>query len=301
MLSELVKTTTRDALRLDGALFTPSTATSLELDACLLLHGVGGNFYGGNLFEFLTPKLLELGIAILRVNTRGHDAFSWATTQAGPSRQGSAYEIVDHCRNDVAAWVDFLVARGFQRVGLFGHSLGAVKAIYSQAYDPHAAVKCILAASPPRLSYSAFQNGPDSSVFFEAITTAQQHVQAGRAETLFQTKFPVPLLVAAAAYLDKYGSDERYNVLRFVDRLTCPLLVTYGQRELESGNIAFAGMHEAIRSAGPASQTVPRSQTVSPSQTVDVFTIANADHFYSGVYDALGEQLVDWLQKRFDT
>ena len=287
MLAELVKTTTRDDLRLDGALLTPFCSPMLGLDACVLLHGVGGNFYGGNLFGSLAPKLLELGIATLRVNTRGHDAVSWATTSAGPSRQGSAYEIVDQCRHDVTAWVDLLVARGLGRVALLGHSLGAIKVIYAQAHDPHDAVKCVLAASPPRLSYTAFQNSPKSSIFYEAIRTAEQHLVAGRAGALFQAQFPVPLLVAAEAYLDKYGSAERYNFLRFLDRLRCPLLVTYGQRELEGSNIAFAGMDAAIAAAVPA------------SQTVEVMTIAGADHFYSGVYNELGDRLVGWLTQQF--
>ena len=287
MLSELVRTTTQDNLRLDGALFRPSVSPRLDLDACVLLHGVGSNFYGGNLFGWLTPEMLNLGIAVLRINTRGHDAVSWATTSTGASRQGSAYEIVDQCRHDVTAWVNLLVERGCRRIGLLGHSLGAIKAIYAQAHDPHEAVACVMAASPPRLSYTAFRNAPESSVFFEAVKTAEAHLAAGRAEALFQAQFPVPLLVAAESYLDKYGPEERYNILRFLDRLSCPLLVTYGERELESGNVAFAGMDQAIIAA------------TASSQTVDIVTIAGADHFYTGVYDELGKDLVGWLTSQF--
>ena len=61
---ELVRTVTRDGLRLDGAL-TPtrsvgevnSPATST---AAILLHGVAGNFYTSSMFEPLVPKLQDL-------------------------------------------------------------------------------------------------------------------------------------------------------------------------------------------------------------------------------------------------
>ena len=284
MLAELVKTTTRDGLRLDGALFTPTVATEFGLDALVLLHGVGGNFYGGSLFDLLAPPLFELGISVLRVNTRGHDAISWAHSSDGQaSKQGAAYELVDDCRHDIAAWVDFLVERGMARIGLLGHSLGAVKAIYAQSKQPHRAAHCVIAVSPPRLSHSAFQHGPRSSIFFQDLTTAQQHVEADQPETLLQANFPLPFLVSASSYVDKYGPGERYNILPLLSSLDCPLLVTYGECELEAGSMAFAGMHEAVASAG---------------KDVTVATIENADHFYRDACDALAAELTGWLRQR---
>lgn len=284
MHAELVRTTTGDELRLDGALFSPRSAAACRLDALVMLHGVGGNFYGGTLFEDLAFRLLDLGVTVLRVNTRGHDAVSWASTPAGPSRQGAAYEVVDHCRHDIRAWIDLLEQRGHHRVGLLGHSLGAVKAIYAQANDPHPAVRCVVALSPPRLSHAAFQNAPQSSTFFEAFSQARQLIQAGQPEGLFQARFPVPQIVSAASYLDKYGPEERYNVLRFLDRVRCPLLVVYGQTELKRGGIALAGMDETVKAAA------------GQAQELQTEAIAGADHFYTGVYESLGDSVTTWLR-----
>src|SRR5262245_14356362 len=110
---ELVRTVTSDGLRLDGAL-TPirSVGEGPGSTAALLLHGVAGNFYTSSMFEPLIPKLQDIGLAVLSVNTRGHDSVFGASLGNVRRRLGAAYETVDDCRHDVAAWIDFLKTRG---------------------------------------------------------------------------------------------------------------------------------------------------------------------------------------------
>ena len=67
MNCELVRTTTRDGLRLDGAYVSPTPATggTGPVDAVLVLHGLGGNFYGSPLLERLARWLSDAGVAVL--------------------------------------------------------------------------------------------------------------------------------------------------------------------------------------------------------------------------------------------
>lgn len=286
MLVELVRTTTPDGLRLDGALVVPSGSQPpvVAVDAFLFLHGVGGTFYGGSLFQALQSSFLDLGSAVLRVNTRGHGSVTMIATTSGAGRYGAALEVVDECRHDVRAWVDWLVERGYGRIGLVGHSLGAIKSVYATALEPHPNVACVLAASPPRLSYAAFQHGPGAAEHFASLAAARQHLADGQPDALFTASFPFPMLISAATYLDKYGPEERYHFLPYVDRLTAPTLFTYGQVELETGGVAFAGLPEAIRAAA------------SGVTAVRVATVAGADHFYTGKYDELAAVMVDWVR-----
>src|SRR5690242_5053299 len=109
MLVDLVQTTTRDGVRLDGAYQAPGRpgAAALDVDAFVLVHGTGGNFYSSSLFDVLAELLLSLGAGVLRANTRGHDLMSNAATARGGRRLGAAYEVVDDCRHDLAAWLDW--------------------------------------------------------------------------------------------------------------------------------------------------------------------------------------------------
>jgi pimeloyl-ACP methyl ester carboxylesterase len=285
---ELVRTVTRDGLRLDGALSSGGTASERSASslptAAILLHGVAGNFYTSSTFEPLVPKLHELGIAALSVNTRGHDSVFGASLGNVRRRLGAAYEIVDDCRHDLAAWVEFLKCRGCGQIILIGHSLGAIKAVYSQAYEKFVEVAAVVAVSPPRLSYSAFMNAPESSFFGESMHNAEDMVTAGQGDELFTSKFPFPLLITASGYIDKYGPAERYNILEFAAAVPCPALFIYGSKELASGGIPFAGLPEALMSLPNAGG---RSTAV----------IDGADHFYSGLSEALGLKIADWLAK----
>src|SRR6185436_4552568 len=208
-------------------------------DAAICLHGVGASFYTSSTLEAVAPALRKLGISVLLANTRGHDSLFTASVSMGRKRQGAAVEIVDECRFDVAGWCKFLLERGLSRILLIGHSLGAIKAIYSQAHEPQSQVVGVIAASPPRLSCQAFKNSLESAPFFESLLTAEQLIKAGRGDELFLAKFPFPLLISGASYIDKYGPAERYNILSFAHQLKVPALFTYGSKELESGGIAF--------------------------------------------------------------
>ncbi len=286
---ELVRTVTRDGLRLDGALAAAAksqyaSSSSQTATAAILLHGVASNFYTSSTFEPLIPKLQALGLDVFAVNTRGHDSIFGTSLGTVRRRFGAAYENVDDCRQDIAAWINLLKSRGQQRIALVGHSLGAVKAVYFQAHEKSADVAAVVGVSPPRLSYSAFMNAPESAQFWESMHTAQEMAKAGQGEELFTSKFPFPMLMTAAAYIDKYGPAERYNILKFAADLPCPALFAYGSKELTSGGIPFAGMPDALNS-------LPNGDW----RTVKV--IDGADHVYTGVAPALADAICAWLMR----
>jgi dienelactone hydrolase len=286
MIVDLVQVFTRDGVRLDGALRLPASngSSQLPVTACLLIHGTGGCFYSSALFDGLAERLIELGSAVLRVNTRGHDLMSTATTSQGGRRLGAAYELVDECRHDIDAWLGWLGQRGFAEICLVGHSLGAVKSVYVLAREPHPAVRALVALSPPRLSYSHFRNSASAAEFLATFAEAEQHVQAGRSSVLMEVKFPLPFVVTAGGYVEKYGLDERYDFLKFLPRVNCPTLVTFGSRELQD-NVAFCGVPELI------AQSVNRAG-------VALEVIPGADHFYTTARSEVVEQVERWLRTR---
>ena len=302
---ELVRTTTSDGLRLDGALWLPlplgegrgegSGSPPLPLSfsltlagerptAAILLHGVAGNFYTSSTFEPLILRLQALGMAVLAVNTRGHDSVFGSMAGNVRRRLGAAYETVDDCRLDIGAWLSFLAGRGHERVVLMGHSLGAIKAVYAMAHEKWPQVAAVVAASPPRLSYSAFMNSPESSTFRESMGTAESMAAEGRGDELFTGKFPFPLLITAAGYIDKYGPTERYNILHFAADIPCAALFTYGSKELAYGGIAFEGLPEALMG-------------LPGSERRQVAVIDGADHVYAGVAEQLAGSVAEWLQR----
>jgi alpha-beta hydrolase superfamily lysophospholipase len=285
-LVDLVQTTTRDGVRLDGMLQIPS-ATSVRpwpIDGVCCVHGTGGNFYGSTLFDDFANRCLERGVAVLRVNTRGHDGVSNAVTVRGGRRLGAAYEIVDDCRPDLTAWVQFLGERVGPRIGLVGHSLGAVKCLYALAHEPALTAPCVVGISPPRLSYSWFCESPEGPAFLETYRQADALMQASQPAVLLDVKLPLPFVITAAGYVEKYGPDERYNYLRFLAGVRCPVLITLGELEV-ADNMAFRGAKDALTALRPK------------APNLNTATIPGANHFYADARPALLTELDRWLSQ----
>lgn len=281
MLVDLVQVQTRDGVRLDGMLQVPEAAkSSLRAEAFCFIHGTGGNFYGSTLFDEIAGRLLSQGAAVLRVNTRGHDGISTAMLRQGGRRQGAAYEVVDDCRLDLAAWLDWLRER-FERIALIGHSSGAVKCLYSVAHEPSIQPACVIGLSPPRLSYSWFCSSPEAQDFLATYRKAEELVQGGQPAALMDVKLPLPFVITAAGFVEKYGPDERYNFLRFVKSVRCPTLVTFGSVEV-ANNMAFRQAPEELK------------EVAKNRSNLTTAVVADADHFYSGVREQLLGILQTW-------
>jgi pimeloyl-ACP methyl ester carboxylesterase len=281
MLVDLVRVRTADGVRLDGAQREPAEPLGRHpcLDAVICLPGVGGNFYGSTLMTAVTEPLLQEGLVVLHVNTRGHDGVSTAVTDRGGQLEGAAFEAVDDCQHDVYAWADFLAMQGFQRIALLGHSLGAIKAMYAQAHRPHESVARIVAVSPPRLSHQRFLQGAQATTFRQSLAMAQRLMDRDEPRTLFRSPFPFPLIISAATFMDKYGPEERYNFLRFAPGIDCPITFLYGGLELTQGSAAFEDLLSDIK------------RSPWPSHRPPVTVVDGADHFYSGLHDELAREV----------
>lgn len=289
MRAELVRTETSDGFRLDGAFLAPALERTEDLgvDAALLVHGTGANFYSSSLLRHLAMAFRDAGVAALVANTRGHDLIYTGATSAGPRLMGAAYETVSDCKHDLPAWLNYLRERGYLRLGLVGHSLGAIKSIFALTATPRDDVQRVVAVSPARLSHSHFLASEKADDFRAGLAEAQACLNRGAPDTLLQVKFPIPYLVTAAGYLDKYGPAEQYNVVNLLDRLQPPTLFTFGTRELAS-HPAFRGFPEAIEEQSRAKQLTHIATAV----------IADADHFYSGAQEAVWVRIRRWLREQ---
>jgi pimeloyl-ACP methyl ester carboxylesterase len=286
VFADLVRIQTRDGVRLEGMLQMPQGATSsLDVDVACFVHGTGGNFYSSTMFDALGEGLLSRGCAVLRVNTRGHDVISNAVTSKGGQRLGAAYEVMDDCRHDLTAWIDLLKQRFGTRIALVGHSSGAVKCIYALAHEIQLRADRLVAISPPRLSYSWFCGSAQAVEFLEFHRRAENEVAQGRATALLEVDFPLPFVITAAGYLEKYGPDERYDYLKLIGSVRCPILVTFGSIEVEK-NVAFAQSPEALE------------QLRQRHPHIESTTIQGADHFYTAVREDLVETVAHWLSKK---
>ena len=230
MLVELVSISNEEGLVLDGAYFAPApdAEPAQAVDALLLIHGSRGNFNDATTKE-MAEDLRNLGYACLALNTNAHDNI-WIS--AGDNGYyGNAYEILHRTCLDLRAGIDYLWDAGHRRIGLLGHSMGAVRVAYYAATQADERVATVIPVSPVRLSHRYYLLSQDAEEFLDIISRAQALEAAGKGDELLQVDFPIQQYFSATSYLDKHGPGERYNLVDLAANIKIPLLAISGSLE----------------------------------------------------------------------
>jgi pimeloyl-ACP methyl ester carboxylesterase len=281
---ELCRVTTADGLLLDGALRLPEQAAGdLPIDVCLLVHGTGSNFTAPGMLEQFAAQALRAGIPSLRVNTRGHDLMARIPNELGSVLGGAAYENIADCRHDLAAWIAFLADLGYTRIGLVGHSMGGVKAIYTLSRNPSDYVKCLVAASPPRFSHALFQRHKLAGQFREDYRRADALVERGEGESLLQVRQPLALVMPASGVVAKYGPHDEYDIVKLLPRVRVPTLLLIGSESAKTSP-AFDGLAEEL------------ARIAAEKPFLAVRSVEGADISYGAHPSAPFELMEEWLR-----
>ena len=288
MLVDLVNVTTKDGVRLDGTLRVPTAgvASNINADVIILHHGLGGNFYSPGMFDEYSVALLAEGSAVLQVNTRGHDPVSRdAVTRV---RYGGACERLEDSTHDCEAWVDFAESQGFRRIAIWGHSLGGLKAIYYLAHQDDPRVQYAVATSPPRFSYADYQASEGWENFRQEEDRAQKQIKGGQPSVLMEVAYPNTLLITAEGFIDKYGPEDKYNILKLLPLVKRPLLVTVGDREgvvIDNVNSLMGFKNLARQLEGLTGEL----------KNLTFSSIPGGDHFFTGVRKEGWQIVSDWM------
>ncbi len=279
MLVDLIRLTAADGMELDGAFFEPSPDAKPNgpIDAVLCIHGSGRAFYTPATAN-MANDLRSQGYAALTLNTRGHDTV-WVDRQTGVA-EGNAYEILDTGRQDLRAGIDYLSSRGYRRIGILGHSMGAVKVAYYAATEADARVVVVIPVSPVRLSCSYYLESEDAEEFRANLEMADRMEEEGRALDLFYVDFPIKEMFSAAAYLDKHGPLEKYNIVQHAPKIRVPMFVLSGSLETHTRLL------DVPQDMITAAVNSPRAEYL---------VLEGGNHSLTNMMPEAGAAVLDWL------
>ncbi len=274
VVTRLVQVQTEDGVRLDGALYTPD-APQQRTVGVVVLHGVGGRFYGE--FErFFAPALAAAGYPALAINMRSHDA-------------GYADSRFPDSRLDVRAALDYLAAQGVERVFLVGHSLGSITAAYYAAVadDPRVvAVGLYSAIDDLPLIQRDYQQGAADYDAWVARTRAL--VAQGEGDTMLLAPAGItgaPRPMTAATWLSWRGPDAETAPVRYAGQIRVPLLLAWGEDDWTDGPAGRRHFREDAAAIYAAAVAAPTR----------VMREMPGDHYYAGHEGELVAFTLDWL------
>lgn len=266
---------TSDGIAMQLGYFEPS-----RLDAPILLctHGVANSFTNTPLWE-VAERLQASGIGVCVLNNRGHD---WVSMNKVDRRwTGASYERIEDSALDFQAGLQWLRQRGHSSIVIAGHSLGGLKAAYTQSFFPDDAVVALAMFSSPRLPDDKVWDWPKHE---EVLARCRALIEQGKGAELMHVDMPTNTpamqgLMSAQTYLNKYGPDAVTTTLRFADRIRVPVFLLAGTEE--KPQLSFAVDLE------PALVNAPSVKRV---------TIDGADHMYTGRHEAVAKEYAAWLK-----
>ena len=279
MIVDLMNLTTSDGITLDGAFFAPAKDTSPNgpADAVLVIHGSMGNFYSPATKE-MAKDLSDAGYACLALNTTAHDTVY--RNRSNGQLCGLAFEILDRSRIDLRAGIDYLSALGYHHIALLGHSMGAVRVAYYAATEDDDRVTAVVSLSPVRLSYSYYMDSKDADEFRSIVEQADQLEAENKAQDLMTVGFPIAQHFSAAAYLDKHGPSERYNLVDLAPKIKVPVIAISGSLETHTR------LKDIARDMVQAAVNSPRAEYV---------IIEGGDHSLNNCKQDASARVLNWL------
>jgi alpha-beta hydrolase superfamily lysophospholipase len=276
---EIVQTHSEDGIRLTGVYVRLASTTEPQL-AVICIPGLYAA-YDDAPYPALARGLAARGYPCIAGDTRGHDfgaVLRYADGRIAPG--GGGWERLAHAPLDIAGWIDFAVTRGYARVALLGHSLGARKVAHYQAQRADDRVAAVITASPVAREIGA----PDP----EILALAERMVAKGRGMDLLPWP-PVGCSMSAQTYLDHEAPGTLYRHVFWshdddplVVGIRCPILALYGGAERVDE-----------RDRTPELETIRRYARA--SARVDTLLIPGADHGYTAREDDVATAVAAWL------
>jgi alpha-beta hydrolase superfamily lysophospholipase len=271
---------TEDKVTLNALLFAPSAPNR---NAVVYVPGMTGGFIGINDYAPMAARLNAAGFALVLPNMR----------TAG--LHGMLYARFADYVKDIAAAMATAKARGFERIALFGTSLGGPRAInyWRTTRDP--AVKAlgfVASIKSPYLEAQIRFDANERARFDAHLAKCRELIKAGRGSDIliYPRWFPNrDLVLAAHVYIDFFGTLEESDAstVKFGAEVTLPAAVIHGTKD----DLALP----------PNGQAIYDSLTKAPKR--DLIWVEGGGHFLTPgpIAEGFAKAAADWVAKNVST
>ncbi len=291
MYGQLVKSVASDGVVLDG--FYNKLPKSRI--AVLHVHGTAGSFYGNDFIGPLYNQLEKIGCSFLSCNNRGNGRFTMMTQKkpdgTSTRRQiGAAYELFIESMYDINGWVEFLLADGYEKIFLEGHSVGCHKVLYFMEHSElckHIAGVILLSPS----DILGWQKSHFQQRFANDLQAAHQLIKEGKGDSLMPLEaYVVP--VSAKTFISFLAPQSEAHIFNYHDqessfkelnKVTQPIFATFGT----VGEIVVSD---------PGECAVIFKKNTRNSSNCKTQVIDGAPHSYAGYEDVLVSQVGQWIK-----
>ncbi len=280
----IVKIKTEDNIPLYGMLLEPPQKTDTLFIA---IHGTASNFYENDFMEAITKKLYQKKISLLLTNNRGAYIL-----QAYPLA-GAAIEKFEDCVKDIDAWIFFALKKGYKKIILQGHSLGAEKVVYYMNYGIHKKkISAVVLLAP---SDSFGYERAYSKNFRILIKEAESMIKSGKEEEFLRStwlSYSGIMPRSALSYYNFLKEDSELSkalpfhnkTLPFYQKIKIPILAVIGD-QTEYTLLPVPEALELMKKDNPLTED---------------HQLKNCDHDFNGKEEELADIVAKFVENTFE-
>ena len=283
-----IQVTTKDHLVLNG-LFLPGDKGK---EVNILVHGFTSDFYSHKFYHAIAEKLKENGNALILAQNRGTGMHTEFMTTNGWRYVGSFYEKLEEAHLDISAFVKYLLSQGYQKINLFGHSLGTIKIIrYLFEGEYKDKINKLILLAP--FDKNVFMEIKAPGQWQDFVQVAKQKIDGGEGDSLVPVPgyedFPITYNTFYSWYnpsdlnkiFDFYKKDYQSPILK---QINIPVKVILGERDEFVNYPQFS--ENSSTALSYLQNQIPNCET---------YLVAAAEHTYLGYEDEVAMEVVKFL------
>ncbi|MEB3180372.1 MAG: DUF1749 domain-containing protein [Nostocaceae cyanobacterium] len=267
---EIVTVQTSDGSNLVGLLWETSNSR-VNKTAVLHVRGKTGTPITEPLFAKLAEVYNQQGIAAMVIELR----------RSGYG--GSLGATADMDIDDIAAFVEFLVNRGYTRIVLSGQSLGSNSIMRYQSFSRHPNVIALVHMAPTRDCADWLEKHIGSDVYNSLVAEAKQAVQAGCGEQGLIGKPPYQWMLSPhrpQSWLSWSGPEADTVNLKTIADIEIPILMLCGSKD-------FFNDRERLNQLQAAATR---------SQVTNIIWYEGCGHDFAGFEQEAAGDVIEWLK-----
>ena len=284
-----------DNLELVGLLHKGENKTK---NAIISIHGMTSNCFKQR-EDTIAKKVTEVGFDYFAFNNRGHDvqAYTSKVDENGKVSKlniGTAFEDVEESYFDICGAIIKMKENGYENIYLQGHSLGCTKIVFS--YSKMKKENGAMLAMIKGIILLSLVDIPRAQKIFlgekfdDVMKIAMENEEKGKFEELMPREvFIHP--ISTKTYLRYFRDFKNIDFARYYDK-------EYDYQELNNINVPlfmrWGNVNEMIEQN--ADDLVRMLNFKIYNRKKDINFIDGADHGYTGKYDILADEIIEFLR-----
>lgn len=280
MKQKLVRINSIDEIELPGILYIPDEDTDKIV---IHIHGLNGNFYENRFLDTLAKSYTDKNYTFLTFNNRGTGFITELLKWNDFTVIGGCLERFKDCILDIDGVMNWIKSKGYKDIILEGHSYGCNKVLYYYSHKKDNNIKQIVLLAPCDIPSECkkFLNEEEYNIVKEQSTRL---VKENKENELIDFSIMANKKIAAWTYYNDFLPNGENDFIRYRDGVNAKSEVL---NSINIPTLVIFGNEDECVLTKPIE--VVESYLKNNLSDCNIQIIENADHLYTGKYEALGK------------